>query len=453
MKHVNYYFLGLMFLMFIATACHEDMDQPPLVLPTSSHVPNMSLAEFKAKHWKSSVNYVDTVTEDEVIHGWVTSSDETGNIYRFLYITDESGAGMPIAVKNSSLFSTYRFGQELVIPMKGHYVGKKTGQIAIGVPSFYNTTIQTDMMPSDEWDAMVEPVGMPDPSKVDTVVISIADLADKTDDDVLREYQGKLVRLRGVAFSGANGVLPFAEPRANTNRYVYDQNGDSLCVRNSGYCDFTSEPLPVGMIDLVGLMGFYATRDNASGTWQLFLRDLGDVLPSSIKPVMIADFGTMGDKSTRLGTYTSESGWVATNCFLLVGGKTKSNPTFPFIGYALQQPGVFAKAPTLNGGTDKTGTLVSPVLHDGLLRLRFSYGYAYSGKKLAFRVDVKQNGNVVKTWTITDDDVVTEQAYSFDEECQVAGDFTIEFTNLCPSQATGNKDRLSIWNVNWDNMD
>jgi len=86
-----------------------------------------------------------------------------------------------------------------------------------------------------------------------------------------------------------------------------------------------------------------------------------------------------------------------------------------------------------------------------MTKLRFNYGCAYSGKVLKFRVDVKQNGNVVKTWTISNDNVTQKNAYAFEENVSVNGDFTIEFTNLCPSNATGNtRDRVSIWNVNWD---
>jgi hypothetical protein len=73
---------------------------------------------------------------------------------------------------------------------------------------------------------------------------------------------------------------------------------------------------------------------------------------------------------------------------------------------------------------------------------------------LSFRVDVKQNGAVVKTWTVTNDNVAQKTSYTFDEALNVNGDFTIEFTNLCPSNATGNtRDRVSIWNVNWDSAE
>ena len=43
-----------------------------------------------------------------------------------------------------------------------------------------------------------------------------------------------------------------------------------------------------------------------------------------------------------------------------------------------------------------------------------------------------------------------EFVYNFDETVSVAGDFQIRFTNLSPTGQDANKDRICIWNVNWD---
>ena len=96
MKRFNYY-LSLMLLLVFTAACSDEFDQPPMVIPTALHHANMTIAEFKAKHWQDDRNYIDTVKEDEIIHGWVTSSDESGNVYKSLYIMDESGYGLSIS--------------------------------------------------------------------------------------------------------------------------------------------------------------------------------------------------------------------------------------------------------------------------------------------------------------------------------------------------------------------
>ena len=157
----------------------------------------------------------------------------------------------------------------------------------------------------------------------------------------------------------------------------------------------------------------------------------------------------MGNPTGNYVSLTSANGWVAENSALLSGGESDANPIFTFIGYVNGSTTEYAKAPTLNGKTTAVGTLVSPVLHGGMNRLRFNYGAAFTDNVLSFRVDVKQNGEVVKTWTVTNENVTKHEVYPFDEVCSIDGDFTIEFTNLCPSNATTNKNRVSIWNITW----
>ena len=51
MKRFNFY-LSLMLLLVFTAACSDEFDQPPMVIPTAEHTPNMTIAEFKAKHWQ-----------------------------------------------------------------------------------------------------------------------------------------------------------------------------------------------------------------------------------------------------------------------------------------------------------------------------------------------------------------------------------------------------------------
>ena len=254
---------------------------PEPEVPVAQHVPNMTIAEFKAKHWQDDVSYVDTVAEDEVIHGWITSSDMSGNIYKTLYIVDESGEGLAISINQQNLYQYYAIGQDIVLPMQGYYVGKYTGQQQLGYPQWYamGNTWEMTFMPQTMWESLVELNGMPDPERpeVQPVEVDLADFQGMTDSETLLRYQGKLVCIKGVTFTDADGSTTYAEPTYTSNRIVVDENGNELIVRNSKYADFQSEILPEGKVDLVGLLSFYATRQNANGKWQLYLRDLNDV--------------------------------------------------------------------------------------------------------------------------------------------------------------------------------
>ena len=135
MKRINLY-LSMLLLMVIAVGCSDEFDTPPMVVPTAEHKPNMSVADFKTKYWQDANNYIDTIKEDVVIHGYVTSSDVSGNIYKTLYIQDETG-GLAISINGNSLYNTYRIGQEIVLPMKDLFIGKYNGQQQIGYPQWY----------------------------------------------------------------------------------------------------------------------------------------------------------------------------------------------------------------------------------------------------------------------------------------------------------------------------
>lgn len=738
-------------MLVFVTSCHEEFDQPPIYIPEAEAVPNMSIADFKAKHWQESANYVDTVAEDEVIHGWVTANDVSNNIYKTVYITDGTGS-ISLSISQNELYKKFRVGQEVVLPMKGHYVGKATGMMYVAAPYWYvsnngSRTLECMNMSAKEMESLVQFNLMPDESKIDTIEVSISDFQNKFDSETLLKYQSMLVRIKDVEFVEADGKTQYADDASNnTNRTIKDLDGNTLIVRNSRSADFSTNTLPLGRYDVVGVISYYQTN---SSTWQFYLRTVEDVigegkkgtrtLPFSVAdaieaqntgtkgwvdgyivgavgpevttvtsnadiewkaptqldntiviaddpnckdytkclivplpvgssfrsdanlknkdndiaykahikvwgifatfmgaagiegntgtsdeyeldvallkleehfnssaipsrwtnidlggsnklwsvysygggtvscaqirplssntavdswlitprldikkakskeftftsevnnvgnnvievyllnsndpraatvkvklnpilpskptsgnysdwtssgvidlspwadgeyyigfnfntpagsnyttwciddvtfgmgdpapPENRADFESMAGMLGEWGTYISTKGWTATNCMLLKGSNVDNNPEFKFIGLVPESTKTYAVAPTLNGNTTSVGKIVSPVLHGGMRQLTFDYGYAFSGKVIRFRVDVKQNGNVIKSWDVEQQNVTKYTVYKFSEYLNVSGDFTIEFTNLCPSNATSEKDRLSIWNVMWE---
>ena len=740
MKRFNFY-LSLMLLLVFTAACSDEFDQPPMVIPTAEHTPNMTIAEFKAKHWQDDRNYIDTIKDDEVIHGWITSSDEEGNIYKQLYISDGT-AGLTVSIDQSSIYTKYRIGQEVVIPMKGYFIGKFNGLLCLGVPYWYSAqgVWESNRMPMEMWDAMAEINGLPDVSKVDTTVIELSEIKG-SDKATLLKYMSRLVRINGVTFT--DGGKPFSAAENSTDREIKDEAGNTIMVSNSNYASFRANLLPEGTVDIVGQLSYTASKGfflllrdendvilntspgmsgnpytvaeaiaaqnsgakgwvggyivgavapevtnvssnadvewkapttldntlviaddpeckdytkcifialpqgtpfreqanlknnpvyykkylkakgvlasymgvagitgnsgatdefvlpfprpvselnetfdnalptnwtevvvsgdkkwykadfngdgyaamtgyngkqppfdtwfitpaldiqnaagkgfsftsetrsygstktvfevyllnsldpatatfkqklnpilakapNSTGTWsawtssgELDLSEWADGIyyiafhyfadtdseydtwaidnvkfGFKLAPNTRADFETMGTpQGSSYKSYTSTKGWEATNSLLFQGGPSDAPPTYQFIGFMTGSDTNYAMAPTLNGKTSAVGTLVSPTLKGGMKKLTFKYGAAFSDKNLAFRVDVKQNGSVVKTWEVNRSDIVTKTAYTFSENCNVNGDFTIEITNLCPSNSNSNKDRVSIWNLVWE---
>ena len=273
MKRFNFY-LSLMLLLVTAAACSDEFDDPAMAVPVAKHTPNMTIADFKAKYWQDAVNYIDTIKEDIVIHGWVTSTDVSGNIYKCLYICDGT-AGLSISINQNNLCNKYRIGQEIVLPLKGYYIGKYNGQQQLGYPAWYDKgqTWEATFLPQFMWESMVELNGLPDPtrSEVQPLEVTLNEFCDKFTTETLLKYQARLIRINGVYFKDA-GTVTYSEKDASTNRTIYDDAQNELTIRNSNYADFRTEVLPDGKVDIIGMLGSYS-----SDTWQLYLRTIDDV--------------------------------------------------------------------------------------------------------------------------------------------------------------------------------
>ena len=183
--------------------------------------------------------------------------------------------------------------------------------------------------------------------------------------------------------------------------------------------------------------------------------NVGNLAPTEVKVTLAAkpaagtveggsdDFHTISATNTSYVSGKTTAGWAYTNCAIFKGGTSDSSPAFKMIGDASN------RALCMNGKTTAVGTITSPTLTTGCGTLKFSYGLPFADTKIKFRVDIKQNGAVVKTFTIEKSSASKYTKYSHEEAVNVAGDFQIVFTNLSPSNSKSNKDRTAIWNVVW----
>ena len=257
-------------------------------------------------------------------------------------------------------------------------------------------------------------------------------------------------------------VLNDADPAKAT---VKDKLNATLATAPaSGYSSWVAS----GNLDLSKYTGniyigfrYYATQDANYATWCVDNVKLnagggsqggGDEPNPPVEPSgeFKGDFNTFNGgepKASPYGEYTNATGWTATNCIILSGdddASKASNPYFGFIGKA------GTLAPTLNGKVGAAGTLTSPVLTGGCGTLTFNYGFAFTEAKAQFTVNIKDaSGNIVKTDTVTLDSITKLTAMTYSLDVNVSGSFIIEIVNNSYSQASGNKDRVSIWNLTW----
>ena len=278
--------------------CTEDPELPPMIVPEAPHLKdvNTTILDLKTAYWSTERNYVNTVdvTEDGshiYIKGRVVSSDESGNIYKSVIISDGT-ASLTLAINATKLYQTYQFGQELVIDLTGMKLGGYNGLMQLGGEGTYNGAPSMTFLEQSEFAAHAEQNGLSNPAKVDTLVTTVADVvAAKETPEGLISWQSRLVKIVDVSFVDAG--QPFAG-ETTTNRAVTDAYGNRLNVRNSSYASFAKDLLPSGTGSVVGILSYYGTD------WQLLLIDRNGCIgfESDEKPDVPADGGTKEDPYT-----------------------------------------------------------------------------------------------------------------------------------------------------------
>lgn len=237
--------------MATVTGCDEDPVLPPMIVPESDLEPNTTILDIKTRYWNDDRNFIDTIGltdggEHVIIRGRVTSSDESGNFFKYLTIQDETAA-LCFSINNYDIFESYHYGQEVFIDMTDMEIGKYSSEFLVGKAEWYDSgnTWEAGRMDITTLNDHAELNGLPDGAEVDTLTMTIDQIqaiADNTDD--MRLYGHRLVRIDNVTVSGAGNAL--ASYQVTGWHTLTDATGNTLVLPVSGYCDYWSEKTPEG---------------------------------------------------------------------------------------------------------------------------------------------------------------------------------------------------------------
>lgn len=305
-------FIALAFLALTLGSCMGDgYADPDLTdkVPAAPYGNNslreknvISIADLKTQFATiiNSDNGYKQIEKDMMIKAVVTGNDVSGNVYNQVSVQDASGA-IIIAINGSGLSGYLPVGQEILVNLKGLYIGsyKKLPQIG-GV----NTKLSDGSLGMGKIERAIwnEHFKILNPGEADasTVVPEEFDQTKLTDAAYMDANVGKLMTLKKVKFASANGTNVWAPDDTNTSLELIDAetgkriNKNNLVVRNSGYSKFANEVVPQGVFDITGIF----TRYN--NTWQIVLRSTDD-----LKPVVLAYLSEPFDASQ--GNFTIDN--------------------------------------------------------------------------------------------------------------------------------------------------
>ena len=248
--------------VFILTGCvHDDKyDAPDLSGNCQDLKATITLEAAK------SLAQNTTITTDAVIEGYVSSTDQSGNIYKTIYIQDDPTnptQGFVLSVDALSTSASYAQGAKVYIKLKGLAIGTYGGVKQLGFMD--NGTfgrIPEKIVPASILKSCTAKV------TITPKVMTLADM--KTAND---QYIGCLVKVQNAEFDAKVLCSNFAPDGYTVDRQINDPttSATTRVVRNSNYASFANQKLPSGKGDFIGILSKY------NSTYQLFINNVSDV--------------------------------------------------------------------------------------------------------------------------------------------------------------------------------
>jgi hypothetical protein len=286
---------------------------------------------YRTRATKDGKNYlfsIDTISKSEkpiYIRGRITTDDQGGNFYKSLciqQIVDGKQQAMRLSVDLGSANGLYQMGQEILIRVDGLAIGRYANQPQLCLPSYNNNIYANNAeqkigwapgrIPAAIFKARTYCIGLPDVDKLVYDELNIKDFTTILNLQEARKWDGKLVRLKNVHYTGyyfttsGTAKCTTGNPEDDTNanvfaptttnigypqtRIIEDAAGNKTGISSSEYAKFAHFYLPgadqngidncknyVG--DVEGILGFYMDKPNTvkADMWAISICDLDDL--------------------------------------------------------------------------------------------------------------------------------------------------------------------------------
>ncbi len=290
MKKLKYFLMAALCATF--TACMDgDYDTPSFQAPFGNNdlkeTNVLTIKEFKQK-FKNECNNEGSyklITDDIQIKGYVTANDIQGNMYNEISIQDETGA-IFIAIAQGGINGYLPEGTEILVDLKGLYIGNYRKSASIGTPyTDRDGEVSVSRMNRVLWQSHFKLTG----GKKILKPALFADGSAKTTWNI-EEDGGKLGIIKNVSFKNGGyynsdtksyvsnvkftSESTYAFPNYSTSWYFKEQpDGQSggVQIYTSNFADFAAMRMPQGKVNITGVFKRY--RDQ----WEIIIRTIDDV--------------------------------------------------------------------------------------------------------------------------------------------------------------------------------
>ncbi|MEN5309368.1 DUF5689 domain-containing protein [Chryseobacterium cucumeris] len=279
----NIYFKAAIFsaismLTFSSCVKTDDYELPEIKCTNKFAAANHPLTDL-ATIAKAKPTEADIIKEDYIVEAYVSSSDESGNIYKMMFLQDKPEnptQGIEIDIDGGNQYLDYPTGSLVRINLKGLIVQGINGNIKVGSfdPNY--------------------PIGRINPNKLSNymarvcdgqkaVVTAIKPLEFNSIADALKNgaHINQLVKIKNVQFEDPELTKTFADESGTGDRYITDKKAGRLDLRFSNYATFAKSPISPKYAksgDIVLLLSRFTSSSNATiFTDQAYIRNLDDI--------------------------------------------------------------------------------------------------------------------------------------------------------------------------------
>lgn len=273
MKNIKFMIVALMATAGLLASCQNgDWDAPSTSASEAygnnsieeTNVITISQLKAMSRYKKALSASRDTieVTDDIQLKLRITGNDIGGNIYNYVSAQDENGDAILIYIYAGGLFSYLPVGQEILVDLKGLYVGTNGSQPAISTPYMTSSgNVYPKNMSFWLWQQHVKLLGKDENAvKVDTFTVDNFNEAARNN---IEQLAGKLITIKDVVLKEADGTKKWGPKTdlASTNdfsvkRYLTGLS-TNVYVNTSTSAKFASEVMPQGAIDLTCIVVRY----------------------------------------------------------------------------------------------------------------------------------------------------------------------------------------------------
>ncbi|WP_216597593.1 endonuclease [Persicobacter sp. CCB-QB2] len=267
----KFYCQAVVFLMviFTITSCVDSTFENPskeVGNPIPPNTATISIAGLIAEYAPSSNNMINEIDSGTVIVGQVISSDQAGNIYKEVYLQDET-AGILMRLDASALYNEYPIGMEIAVDCSQLVMGAYETNPQLGIPSIYNNQPSAGRIPAPLANEYITKGAT---KELEVTTVSLAQIFGNID-----AYAGKWVKIENMSVAEADRGKTFAnaEEQISQNRKFNDGTGlADIEMRTSGYADFAGQKLPAGTGTVYGILSKFR------GGPQLYINSSSDLV-------------------------------------------------------------------------------------------------------------------------------------------------------------------------------